>query len=170
MDPEDRNATPNQTNPLENTTSSLDNGSEFFDAVHEPGNNAFDEEQILDETSREYLKYGFKKVAKKNDFIRIDELGDAFRQSGQNPSEDVVKDIIEKARAIKKLSQASMNEDDFNDQVSYSDFLTMVHEYWYPVDQDRQNLEEAFDVLDPKHTAKLLTDDFVSLLKNSDWP
>ncbi|CAM4935066.1 unnamed protein product [Rotaria socialis] len=170
MASDDRNATPNQTNPLESTTSSLNNTNNFFSDPQEPANNGFDEEQILDETSREYLKYGFKKVAKKNDFIRIEELGDAFRQSGQNPSEDVVKDIIEKARAIKKLSQAAMSDDDFNDQVSYSDFLTMVHEYWYPVDQDRQNLEEAFDVLDPKHTAKLLTDDFVSLLKNSDWP
>lgn len=38
------------------------------------------------------------------------------------------------------------------------------------MDQDRQHLEEAFDILDPKHTAKLLTDDFINLLKNSDWP
>lgn len=86
----------------------------------------FNEESILDETSRECkylfirnyysiftldLKFGFKKMAKKNDFILIEEIGDAFRHAGQNPPEDVVKDMIEKARAIKKPSQGDNNED-----------------------------------------------------------
>ncbi len=56
-----------------------------------------------------------------------------------------------------------------NNHLSYPDFLTIVHEYWYPPDEDRQHLEEAFDVLDPKRTAKLMVDDFTSLLRNSDW-
>lgn len=54
--------------------------------------------------------------------------------------------------------------------MTYPDFLTIVHEYWYPADDDRQNLEEAFDILDPKRTAKLMVDDFTSLLRNCDWP
>lgn len=29
-------------------------------------------------------------------------MGDAFRHAGQNPSEDVIKDMVEKARAMKK--------------------------------------------------------------------
>jgi Ca2+-binding EF-hand superfamily protein len=57
-----------------------------------------------------------------------------------------------------------------NDHLSYTDFLTLVHEYWYPIDEDRQHLEEAFDILDPKRTAKLMIDDFSSLLRNCDWP
>jgi Ca2+-binding EF-hand superfamily protein len=56
-----------------------------------------------------------------------------------------------------------------NNHLSYPDFLTVVHEYWYPADEDRQHLEEAFDVLDPKRTAKLMVDDFTNLLRNSDW-
>lgn len=47
------------------------------------------------------LKYGFKKAAKKNEFISIHEIGDAFRHSGQNPAEDVVKDMIDKAIKLK---------------------------------------------------------------------
>jgi Ca2+-binding EF-hand superfamily protein len=59
---------------------------------------------------------------------------------------------------------------EINDRLSYPDFLTIVHEYWYPIEDDRRNLEEAFDVLDPKRTAKLTIEDFSSLLRNSDWP
>ncbi|CAF1508503.1 unnamed protein product, partial [Didymodactylos carnosus] len=51
------------------------------------------------------LKFGFKKVAKKNDFILIEEVGDAFRQSGQNPPTDVVKDMIEKAKNLKRSNE-----------------------------------------------------------------
>jgi hypothetical protein len=51
------------------------------------------------------LKFGFKKMAKTNDYILIEEMGDAFRHAGQNPSEDVVKDMVERAKAIKKPSQ-----------------------------------------------------------------
>lgn len=47
------------------------------------------------------LRHGFRKIAKKNDYIRVDELGDAFRQSGQNPPEDTVKDMIDKANKLK---------------------------------------------------------------------
>ena len=47
------------------------------------------------------LKYGFRKVAKKNEFIHIAEVGDAFRHSGQNPAEDLVKDMIDKANKLK---------------------------------------------------------------------
>ena len=46
----------------------------------------------------------------------------------------------------------------------------MVHEYWYPIDEDREQLEGAFDTLDPKRTAKLMVDDFTNLLRNCDWP
>ena len=58
---------------------------------------------------------------------------------------------------------------EFNERLSYPDYLSIVHEYWYPTDEDRQCLEEAFDVLDPKHTAKLMVDDFTTLLRNCDW-
>ena len=87
----------------------------------------FDEQQILDEATREcsynfveslghfffslVLKYGFKKIAKSNDYIRIEDIGDAFRHAGQNPSEDIVKDLIEKARAMKLGSQTDREED-----------------------------------------------------------
>ncbi len=60
------------------------------------------------------LKYGFRKVAKKNDYIRIDEIGDAFRHSGQNPAEDTVKDMIDKATKLK----ATYHRDD-DDEGSY---------------------------------------------------
>lgn len=51
------------------------------------------------------LKHGFKKVAKKNDFIHIPEIGDALRHSGQNPTEDTIKDIIDKANKMKASYQ-----------------------------------------------------------------
>lgn len=57
------------------------------------------------------IKFGFKKVAKKNDFIRIEEIGDAFRHAGQNPTEDIVKDMVEKAKAIKKLGSIPASDD-----------------------------------------------------------
>jgi Ca2+-binding EF-hand superfamily protein len=47
------------------------------------------------------LKYGFRKVARKNDYIRIEEIGDAFRQAGQNPADDTIKDMIDKATKLK---------------------------------------------------------------------
>jgi Ca2+-binding EF-hand superfamily protein len=47
------------------------------------------------------LKHGFRKVAKKNDYILVEEIGNAFRHSGQNPTEDVVKDMIDKANKLK---------------------------------------------------------------------
>lgn len=92
------------------------------------GASVFDEDQILDEVARECkyhandnradiksillflldLKFGFKKMAKKNDYILIEEMGDAFRHSGQNPSEDVIKDMVEKARALKKPTQGEL--------------------------------------------------------------
>ena len=52
------------------------------------------------------------------------------------------------------------------DRLTYQEYLSVVHEYWYPPDEDRQHLEEAFDTLDPKRTAKLMIDDFTNLLKN----
>lgn len=55
------------------------------------------------------------------------------------------------------------------DQLTYPDYLTIVHEYWYPPEEDRQHLEEAFDILDPKRTAKLGIDEFSNLLRNCDW-
>jgi len=54
------------------------------------------------------LKFGFKKMAKKNDSILIEEIGDAFRHAGQNPSEDVVKDMVEKAKGLKKPNPDEM--------------------------------------------------------------
>jgi uncharacterized protein YneF (UPF0154 family) len=47
------------------------------------------------------LKYGFRKTAKKNDYIRVEDIGDAFRHSGQNPAEDTIKDMIDKANKLK---------------------------------------------------------------------
>ncbi|CAF1607112.1 unnamed protein product [Didymodactylos carnosus] len=105
-------------------------------------------------------------MAKKNDFIRIEEIGDAFRHSGQNPSTDVVKDMIDKAKTLKAPSDSFSEPDD---KLSLADFLTVVHEYWYPIDEDKKILEEAFDVLDPERKSKLFVDDFRTLLKNSDW-
>jgi Ca2+-binding EF-hand superfamily protein len=57
------------------------------------------------------LKFGFKKMAKRNDYILIKELGDAFRHAGQNPAEDVIKDMIDKAKGLKKPNQAVVNDE-----------------------------------------------------------
>jgi Ca2+-binding EF-hand superfamily protein len=50
------------------------------------------------------LQYAFKKVAKTEDFIRLDELPDAVRHAGQNPSEDVVQTMIERAKVLIKTN------------------------------------------------------------------
>jgi Ca2+-binding EF-hand superfamily protein len=50
-------------------------------------------------------------MAKKNDYILIEEIGDAFRHAGQNPAEDLVKDMIEKAKALKKPHPGETNEE-----------------------------------------------------------
>ncbi len=57
-----------------------------------------------------------------------------------------------------------------DDHLSFADFLTVVHEYWIPLDDDKQQLQEAFDILDPENKSKLVVDEFVYLLKNCDWP
>lgn len=57
------------------------------------------------------LKFAFKKVAKKNDYIRMEELGDTFRHAGQNPPEDVIKDMVEKAKALKSSTQTHQDND-----------------------------------------------------------
>ena len=139
------------------------------------------------------LRFGFKKVSKKADNIRVEDIGLAFRQSGQNPTEDTVKDMIEKAKTLKKAQLREQDEDDDgeerqihsmnasflssccvdarpDDQLSFVDFLTLVHEYWIPPDDDKQQLQEAFDVLDPQNKSKLMVDEFAYLLKNCDWP
>lgn len=51
-------------------------------------------------------------MAKKNDYIHIEEIGDAFRHSGQNPTEDIIKDMIERAKKLK----ASYHRDDDDDE------------------------------------------------------
>ena len=48
-------------------------------------------------------------MAKKNDYILIDELGDAFRHAGQNPADDVIKDMVEKVRALKKPGETNVD-------------------------------------------------------------
>lgn len=48
--------------------------------------------------------------------------------------------------------------------------MTIVHEYWIPLDEDKQQLQEAFDILDPQQKSRLMVDEFVYLLKNSGWP
>jgi Ca2+-binding EF-hand superfamily protein len=40
-------------------------------------------------------------MAKKNDYIRVDDVGDAFRHAGQNPNDDTIKDMIDKAKKLK---------------------------------------------------------------------
>ena len=40
-------------------------------------------------------------MAKSNDFITVDEIGDTFRHAGQNPSEETVRDMADKARMLK---------------------------------------------------------------------
>lgn len=57
-----------------------------------------------------------------------------------------------------------------NDHLSFADFLTVVHEDWKPIDDDKQELRDAFDTLDPECKSKLMVDEFVNLLKNCDWP
>jgi Ca2+-binding EF-hand superfamily protein len=57
------------------------------------------------------LKFAFKKMAKKNDFIRMEELGDTFRHAGQNPPEDVIKDMVEKAKAMKNSTQTHLDNE-----------------------------------------------------------
>jgi hypothetical protein len=57
-----------------------------------------------------------------------------------------------------------------DDHLSFADFLTVVHEYWIPIEDDKQQLQEAFDILDPENKSKLVVDEFVYLLKNCDWP
>lgn len=58
------------------------------------------------------LRFGFKKVSKKADNIRVEDIGLAFRQSGQNPTEDSVKDMIEKGKLLKKAQLRERDEDD----------------------------------------------------------
>jgi len=48
--------------------------------------------------------------------------------------------------------------------------LTIVHEYYITPNDDQQQLQEAFDILDPENKSKLMVDNFVYLLKNCDWP
>jgi Ca2+-binding EF-hand superfamily protein len=55
-------------------------------------------------------------VAKKADNIRVEDVGLAFRQSGQNPTEDTVKDMIEKGKALKKSQLREQDEDDEGEQ------------------------------------------------------
>ena len=57
-----------------------------------------------------------------------------------------------------------------DDRLLYADFLTVVHEYWIPAEDDNQQLQEAFDTLDPDNKSKLIVDDFVHLLRNCGWP
>ena len=47
------------------------------------------------------LKHGFRKVAKKNDYILIGDIGNALRHSGQNPTDDTIKDMIDRATKLK---------------------------------------------------------------------
>ena len=130
-------------------------------------------------------------MAKKADFIRVEDIGLAFRQSGQNPTEDTVKDMIEKGKLLKQAQLREEDEDEGeerpgdsvdvflllprvdakpDDRISFVDFLTLVHEYWITPDDDKQQLQEAFDVLDPQNKSRLLVDEFAYLLKNCDWP
>jgi hypothetical protein len=48
------------------------------------------------------LQFAFKKMSKKNDYIRIDDIADTFRHAGQNPSDDVVKALTDKAKRLQK--------------------------------------------------------------------
>ena len=50
------------------------------------------------------LRFAFKQMAKGNDFIAIDDIGDAFRYTGQNPSDETVRDMTDKARMFKSGS------------------------------------------------------------------
>ena len=57
-----------------------------------------------------------------------------------------------------------------DDRLSFPDFLALVHEYWVSYDDEKQQLQDAFDILDPQNKSKLMVDEFVHLLKNCDWP
>ena len=57
-----------------------------------------------------------------------------------------------------------------DDHLQFVDFLSIVHEYWVPIEDDRAKLQEAFDILDPQNKSKLIVDEFVYLLKTCDWP
>lgn len=63
-------------------------------------------------------------MAKKNEFIHIAEVGDAFRHSGQNPAEDLVKDMIDKADKLK----ASYPRED--EGVYFQEFLFLTL-HWF---------------------------------------
>jgi Ca2+-binding EF-hand superfamily protein len=56
------------------------------------------------------MRYGFRKLAKKNEYIRTEEIGEAFRHSGQNPSEDVIKDMMDKAKKLKESYNQDLDE------------------------------------------------------------
>ncbi|CAF1272045.1 unnamed protein product [Rotaria sp. Silwood1] len=174
MDSDDRLDTFRQSNTMssmeQTLTAPLNNTIDFLGPGNDLGQTTVNYEQILDESSRELLKHGFKKVAKKNDYIRIEEIGDAFRHSGQNPTEDIIKDMIEKAKTLK--TSIPRDEDDDgppDDHLSFADFLTVVHENWIAPEDDKQQLQDAFDILDPQNKSKLMVDEFVYLLKNCDW-
>ncbi|CAF3169340.1 unnamed protein product [Rotaria socialis] len=174
MDSDDRTDSFRQSHTMDQTlTAPLNNTTDFLGAGNDLGQTTVSAELMLDESARELLKVGFKKLAKKNDYIRIEDVGDAFRHSGQNPTEDVIKDLTEKAKAIKiRVPQEDEDEDDIkpsDDHLSFADFLTAVHEYWIPLENDKQQLQEAFETLDPQNKSKLMVDEFVYLLKSCDW-
>lgn len=176
MDFDDHTGTPRQRHSLvmdQTLTAPLNNTIDFMGLGHDLGQTTVGYEQMLDEGSRELLKHGFKKIAKKNEYIRIDDVGLAFRQSGQNPTEDIIKDMIDKARQLKQAQLRETDEDEDeqpDDRLSFPDFLALVHEYWVPLDDEKQQLQDAFDILDPQNKSKLMVDEFVHLLKNCDWP
>jgi hypothetical protein len=71
---------------------------------------------------------------------------------------------------LKKTFLCVSIDDKPDDHLSFADYLTIVHEHWIPTEDDKQQLQEAFDILDPQNKSKLIVDDFVYLLKNCDWP
>ncbi|CAF2544388.1 unnamed protein product [Rotaria sp. Silwood2] len=175
MDSDDRLDTFRQSNTIsmeQTLTAPLNNTVDFLGPENNLGETTVSFEHILDETSRELLKFGFKKVAKKNDYIRINDIGEALRHSGQNPTEDFIKDLIDKANAFKTSIHREDEEEEQkpDDHLSFADFLTIVHQHWIPLEDDKKQLQDAFDILDPQNKSKLMVDEFVYLLKNSDWP